>query len=170
VKRRLRQLLGLLTVVAIGCSADPMPRPLLRTPSGASPLDAFYGVFFEPLEGGTTDVELVLLLVDPSWGCGNDAGTVDAVGFGFPMRASPPVTSMVLSRSGPRFGATSGGSGEVRLSAVDDRYQGDGPTGPIVAAGGKLEGHVYFELAAGLLLDGDFRAPHCALLDFRNAN
>jgi hypothetical protein len=152
-----------------GCTPPPAPGVLLRTASGSQPLDSFYGVFVEPLENGTTDVALVLLMVEPAWGCSSDGGTVDAVSFGFPMRGSPPVTMTVLSRSGPRFGATTGGSGEVRLSTVDDRYQGEGPTGPIVGDGGKLEGHIHFELSEGLLLDGDFRAPHCALLDFRNA-
>jgi len=168
VKSRPRQLL--LLMLLAGCSQHPTPRALLRTPEGAQPLDAWYGLFVEPLESGVTDVELVLLLVDPAWGCGADAGTVDAVSFGFPMRGTPPVTMTVLSRSGPRFGPTSGGSGEVRLTTVDDRFQGDGPAGPLVGEGGHLDGHVYFELADGLLLDGDFRAPHCPLLDFRNAS
>jgi len=169
VKSRLRQLLLLATVG--GCSQAAAPRALLRTPSGTQPMDAFYGVFFEPLESGLTDVELVLLLVDPAWGCAPDGGGgVDAVSFGFPMEGMPPSTMMVLSRSGPRFGPTTGGSGEVRLTAVDDRYQGEGLDGPIVGEGGHLDGHVYFELADGLLLDGDFRAPHCAVLDFRNAS
>lgn len=169
MKSRLRQLL--LLALLGGCSQTAAPRALLRTPSGAQPMDAYYGVFFEPLESGLTDVELVLLLVDPAWGCAADGGgDVDAVSFGFPMQGMPPVTMMVLSRTGPRFGPTTGGSGEVSLSAVDDRYQGEGPAGPIVGEGGHLDGHVYFELADGLLLDGDFRAPHCAVLDFRNAS
>ena len=164
----LRQLL--LWALVAGCGQAPAPRALLRTPSGTQPMDAWYGLFVEPLESGVTDVELVLLLAAPAWSCGLDAGTVDAVSFGFPRRGEPPVSSLVLSRAGPRFGPTSGGSGEARLTTIDDRYQGDGAAGPLVGEGGHLDGHVYFELGEGLLLDGDFRAPHCALLDFRNAS
>jgi hypothetical protein len=157
-------------IVLVGCSPEAAPRVMFRTPAGTQPLDAWYGVFVEPLENGTTDVELVIGFVSPSWGCGPAAPDVDALVFSFPMLGMPPISQTVLARAGPDFGATTGGSGEVDLSAIDARYQEDGPAGPMVGAGGHVDGSIHYEVAPGLLLDGKFRAPHCAVLDFRDAS
>jgi hypothetical protein len=169
VNRRARQLLPLLLLTACGGAA---PHVSLMSASGARPLDAWYAIFIEPLEGpgGMTDAEIVVAFVDPGWGCtSDDPADLEAISFAFPTLAADPTSITVLSRSGPILGPTTGGSGEVRLSAIDARYQGEGATGPLVGMGGHVSGDAYFDLGNNLMLTGDFTAPHCATLDFRNA-
>jgi hypothetical protein len=168
VNRVARQLLPLMFLLA--CNSQPAPRARLTTPSGTRTMDAWYGVFVEPLEGpnGAPIAMLVVAFVDPAWGCRGD-NNEDSVSFSFDEWSPGVVSSTVLSRSGPLLGPTSGGSGQVSLSTVDDRYLGPGDMGPLVGDGGQVDGKVAFDFGNGLALDGSFRAPHCALLDFRNA-
>jgi hypothetical protein len=51
---------------------------------------------------------------------------------------------------------------------VDERFMGNDQNGPIVGAGGRVDGKIHFDLGS-MLIDGKFQAPHCALIDFRNA-
>lgn len=152
----------------VGCSSpSSVPHPTLTTPGGTRPLDAFYGIYFEPSETGGVDVDLVVMFADRGFQCSADAGTVDAISFLFPRLGASKMTSQVLSRTGI-FAQTPGGSGEVDLTFVDDRFMGNDANGPIVGDGGRVDGNIHFQLG-NLVLDGKFQAPHCAVIDFRNA-
>jgi hypothetical protein len=140
----------------------------LTTPSGTRPLDAFYGIYFEPSETGGVDVDLVVMFADRAFQCSVDAGEVDAISFLFARLGATRSSSQVLSRAGI-FAQSIGGTGEVDLTSVDDRFMGNDQNGPIVGAGGRVDGSVHFDLGGGVILDGKFQAPHCALIDFRNA-
>jgi hypothetical protein len=160
----------LLPVVFLSACSASVPRITLQSASGTQPMGAWYGVFLEPLEGPNSSpiARLVVAFVDESWACSGDF-TGDAVSFSFDVFSAGSTSSTVLSRSGPDLSPTSGGSGQVTLDHVDDRYQGQGDGGPIVADGGHLDGHADFDFGGGVRLKGSFRAPHCPALDFRNA-
>ena len=167
MNRAARQLL--LVVLLSACSAST-PRVTLEAPSGAQPMGAWYGVFLEPLEGPNSSpiARLIVAFVDERWACAGDF-TGDAVSFAFEVFSAGSTSSTVLSRSGPDLAASSGGTGQVVLDRVDDRYEGQGDAGPVVADGGRVDGHADFDFGGGLLLKGSFHAPHCPALDFRNA-
>ena len=148
----------------------------LMSASGARPLDAWYAIFIEPLQGaGRHDRRRDRgdAFVDPELGLQPRERRQQQTPSASPSRRWPPtplrITVLVARRAGSSV-PTTGASGEVTLTshrrALSGRRQ---PTGPLVGAGGHVAGNAYFDLGGGLLLDGNFSAPHCATLDFRNA-
>ncbi len=132
------------------------------------PLDAYYSFYVNVLPdesvGGTF---LLVTAVDPAFDCAQPSGSLDALSFLFNERGFGAITDTILSRRGPTFGATVGGTASGRLSFDDDRFVGyelDGGT-ISVGAGGRVGGTLHFE-AGNVVVDGPFGATHCAALDF----
>jgi hypothetical protein len=152
--------------LAAGCGSSAAPAVTLSDGQRTRPLAAYYSIFVEPLDMGTTEIELVVTLIDPAFTCGGaPAPGLDALSFGFDARVPGATDVGVFARSGPLLGATTGGAGQARLTAVDDRYQGFDGGAVDVAPGGAISGRVSYRIGE-LDFEGVFTARHCAALDF----